>query len=427
MGRDVCYVAPSSPMVDRIIWSPLKKICMDQYGLKDESDINNSKKTITFKNGIRINCLSAQTGLKGLNASLIVADEAAEFDEEAIQELSNRIRPAVGDPTSGGRMILISTPEGKNGFYKFYEEALKHPDEWIVIHLNYLQMKSQSRKWIETQRDLLSPLKFARDMMCDWGSVEDQFYYAFNKSMLVAETKDRGKELYSFHDFNKRVMCAIIAQVVGESHTRTGTLEILKSYAIPECGTEQLAQKIREDFPKREIKSFMDMSGSDLNRDTTSVFGVTDKTILEQYGFRIQNSKRSMPRIGDTDNSSNAFINQRRLLVPIYETKVVDALETFHYVDGNRKELVKYSEVKSAHIDGLGDCLRYGIHFLFPMNHTQEHHVDTYIDSDMRHQSVPGQEYIDNYDYDPDTGQQTKESIIREMLKEVQPDEEYWC
>ena len=288
-------------------------------------------------------------------------------------------------------------------------------------------MKSQSRKWIETQRDLLSPLKFARDMMCDWGSVEDQFYYAFNKSMLVAETKDRGKELYSFHDFNKRVMCAIIAQVVGESHTRTGTLEILKSYAIPECGTEQLAQKIREDFPKREIKSFMDMSGSDLNRDTTSVFGVTDKTILEQYGFRIQNSKRSMPRIGDTDNSSNAFINQRRLLVPIYETKVVDALETFHYVDGNRKELVKYSEVKSAHIDGLGDCLRYGIHFLFPMNHTQEHHVDTYIDSDMRHQSVPGQEYIDNYDYDPDTGQQTKESIIREMLKEVQPDEEYWC
>ena len=30
---------------------------------------------------------------------------------------------------------------------------------------------------------------------------------------------------------------------------------------------------------------------------------------------------------------------------------------------------MKYTEQKYAHIDGLGDCIRYGIHYLFPITH----------------------------------------------------------
>ena len=425
-NRDICYIAPSNPMVDRIIWNPLKRLCIEQYGLEDEKDINNSKKSITFKNGIRINCLSAETGLKGMNASLIVCDEAAEFSEESLQEITNRVRPKVGDPSSGGRIIAISTPEGKNQFYKLYEIALQHPDEWIVFHLNYKQMRSQSKEWIEKQRYLLSPLKFQRDFECDWGSVEDQFFMAWKKVMAVDKVEDRNKALYSFHDFNKRVMCCVIAQIVGEQYSKKGQIEVLKFYAIKDCGTEQLARKVREDFPKREIKAIMDMSGAQLNRDTTSVFGVTDKTILEQYGFRIQNSRKSNPLISDTDNSSNAFINQGRLIVPVYETKLIESLETYHYVDASRKELVKYKEADLAHIDGGGDCLRYGIHHLFPMIHDQTNEISTYIDSDDRHYRGPGSEYIDNLQYDPKTGLPTADSIVKEMMREVQQEDEYW-
>ena len=69
------------------------------------------------------------------------------------------------------------------------------------------------------------------------------------------------------------------------------------------CGTEQLAQQIREDYPRRRIYSVIDMSGAQTNRDTTSTFGVTDRTLyLEKYGFTIINSKRSNPLISDTDN-----------------------------------------------------------------------------------------------------------------------------
>jgi hypothetical protein len=425
-NRDILYVAPTYPMLERIIWGPLKRACIEDWGLQDEKDINNSKKIITFSSGIKIHCVSAESGLKGINAGLIMADEAAEFSEEALQELSNRIRPVPGQADSQGRMILISTPEGKNAFHSIYEVAILNPDRWVAIHKNYKQMRVQSKKWILEQQYLLSPLKFKKDLECDWGSVEDQFYYTWKKDYIRLDILDRNRELYSFHDFNKKCMTAIVAQVIGDMRTKSGKIEVLKSYAVQDCSTEQLAQIIRTDFPKRKINSIMDVSGSQLNRDTTSAFGITDRTILESYGFRIINNAKSNPLISDSDNSSNAFIAQGRLSIPYSEQQLIDAIETYHYEDGTRKALVKYKESKFMHIDGLGDCLRYGIHYLFPMQHDDQSSEPMYIDSDNRNYKMPGQQYIDNYAYDTKTGLPTAQSIVEDMMRVAQPDDEYW-
>lgn len=418
-GKDILYVAPTAPMISRIIWKDLKQRCMTMWGLEDEKQINNSSKTITFPNGIRIFCLSSETGLKGINAGLIVADEAAEFTDESLQELSNRIRPSPGESEAQGRLILISTPEGKNAFYDWYQHALNHPERWTVLHKTWEQMRVQPKKWIEEQKYLLSPLKFAKDLECDWGSVQDQFYYTWKRTMAVPEpTVDRGRELYSFHDFNKRVMTTVVAQVVGDIRTNTGKLEILKSYAIPDCGTEGMALQIRSDFPQRTINCIMDRSGSQLNRDTTSAFGTTDQTILEKYGFRILNTAKSNPFISDTDNSSNAFIQQGRLIIPQTETKLLDALETYHYEDGTRKQLVKYSDAKYAHIDGLGDCIRYGIHYLFPMTHATSN-MPEYLDGDNSFYSEPGAGYMTQDIIRTVNGVPTVEALIRSTMEDI--------
>lgn len=423
-GRDILYVAPTAPMIARIIWKDLKQRCITMWGLEDEKQINNSSKTITFPNGIRIFCLSSETGLKGINAGLIVADEAAEFTDESLQELSNRIRPQPGETEAQGRLILISTPEGKNAFFDWYQHALAHPERWIVLHKTWEQMRVQPKKWIEEQCYLLSPLKFKKDLECDWGSVQDQFYYAWRRTMAVeTPTIDRGRELYSFHDFNKRVMTAVVAQVIGDIRSASGKLEILKTYAIPDCGTESMAQRIRADFPQRTINCIMDRSGSHLNRDTTSAFGTTDQTILEKYGFRIINTAKGNPLISDTDNSSNAFISQGRLIIPQTETKLLDALETYHYEDANRKQLVKYSDAKYAHIDGLGDCIRYGIHYLFPMSHAQSS-MPEYMDGESGFYVEPGQQYMTQDIIRTREGVPTVEYLLRKQ--ELEGDETWF-
>jgi hypothetical protein len=69
-------------------------------------------------------------------------------------------------------------------------------------------------------------------------------------------------------------------------------------------------------------------------------------------------------------------------------------LSTYHFEDGTRKKLVKYTEQRYAHIDGLGDCLRYGIHHLFPITHEQK--FPEFIGMDPRYvvASMPGIQHM---------------------------------
>ena len=422
-GKDIIYSAPTGAMIKSLIWEPLKKSCINHFGLEDGKDINNSELTIKFPNGVFIRCKSAEQreNLRGLNVGVWIADEAALYTADTLQEISNRLRPKVGQPDTQGRLIVISTPNGAGPLYDLFKLALAMPDKYVVRHYNYEQMRSGNRNFIEEQKRILSPLKFAQDYLCHWESVADQFFYAWNKDKYCSEIVDRGGDLYTFHDFNKRVMCATVAQITKEGQ-KDGKMEILKSYAIPDCSTEGIAQAIREDFPRRRINSIIDMSGTQVNRDTTSPFGVTDRILLEQYGFTIVNTRKSNPLITDTDNTSNAFINRGGLVVKPDDKFLIEALQTYHFEDATRKRLVKYTEQKYAHIDGLGDCIRYGIHYLFPISHTSLP-IGEYVGMDQRlaRMGTPGIDHMPHSPLYP--GGPTWEEI---MGNEEQPDHMTW-
>ena len=418
-GKDIIYSAPTGGMIKSLIWEQLKQSCMNHFNLKDGEDINNSDMTIKFPNGVFIRCKSAEQreNLRGLNVGVWIADEAALYTSETLQEITNRLRPRVGQPDTAGRLIVISTPNGTGPLYDLFKFALEKPDKYIVRHYNYQEMRSGNKQFIDEQKRILSPLKFNQDYMCQWESVADQFYYTFDKHKHTGEIVDRGGDIYTFHDWNKRVMCAIVAQVhkAGEN---IGTMEILKSYAIPDCGTEGIASAIRDDFPRRRINSIIDMSGTQTNRDTTSPFGVTDRTIIEKYGFTIINSRKSNPLITDTDNSVNAFIQRGGLRVKPDDKYLLEALQTYHFEDATRKRLVKYTEQKYAHIDGLGDALRYGIHHLFPIAHDSLPYAE-YIGMDTKLMNLarPGLQHMPDsplYPGGPSWGQILGEENIDE-------------
>ena len=75
------------------------------------------------------------------------------------------------------------------------------------------------------------------------------------------------------------------------------------------------------------------------------------------------------------------------------DNELLEALGTYHFEDGSRKKLVKYTEQQYAHIDGLGDCIRYGIHHLFPIVHDSTG-IPDYITNDTRYNIRPGIEHL---------------------------------
>ena len=395
-GKDIIYSAPTGAMIKSLIWEPLKQSCMKHFGLIDGKDINNSELTIKFPGGVFIRCKSAEQreNLRGLNVGVWIADEAALYTQDTLQEITNRLRPKVGQPDTAGRLIVISTPNGNGPLYDLFQMAAQMPSKYIVRHFNYLQMRAGNRNFIEEQKRILSPLKFQQDYMCSWDQVENQFFYTWDKhKYCIEKIEDSMGDLYSFHDFNKRRMTAVIAQVTNP-RKNNGKIEILKSYAINDCSTEGIAQAIRIDFPQRRINSIIDMSGTQVNRDTTSPFGITDRVLLEKYGFTIVNNRNSNPLITDTDNTSNAFINRGGLVVQSDDKILLESLGTYHFEDGSRKKLVKYMEQAYAHIDGLGDCIRYGIHHLFPINHAEGAIDQNYVTDSTTNYHRPGGRYM---------------------------------
>jgi hypothetical protein len=99
--------------------------------------------------------------------------------------------------------------------------------------------------------------------------------------------------------------------------------------------------------------------------------------------------------VSDTDNTVNSFINRNGLFVKKDDKFLLEALTTYHFEDGSRKRLVKYTEQKYAHIDGLGDALRYGIHHLFPITHG-DMNIKEYVGMDQRYARMnrPGLEHM---------------------------------
>ena len=97
-GKDIIYSAPTGAMIKSLIWEPLKKSCIEHFGLIDGKDINNSELTIKFPSGVFIRCKSAEQreNLRGLNVGVWVADEAALYTADTLQEITNRLRPKVG-------------------------------------------------------------------------------------------------------------------------------------------------------------------------------------------------------------------------------------------------------------------------------------------------------------------------------------------
>ena len=67
---------------------------MENFGLRDGKDINNSELTIKFPNGVFIRCKSAEMkeNLRGLNVGMWVADEASLYSQETLQEITNRLK-----------------------------------------------------------------------------------------------------------------------------------------------------------------------------------------------------------------------------------------------------------------------------------------------------------------------------------------------
>ena len=125
---------------------------------------------LELSNGARVVCLPGrESTVRGFSApTLVIEDEASRVPDD----LYMAIRPMLA--TSGGRLVLLSTPFGKRGH--FHQEWAEGGPEWERFKVTADQCPRIDPGWLAKERATIGDWWFSQEFLCEFMEAEDQLF-----------------------------------------------------------------------------------------------------------------------------------------------------------------------------------------------------------------------------------------------------------
>ncbi len=123
-----------------------------------------------FSNDARIVALPGKEAtIRGFSGvDLLIIDEASRVSDELYQA----VRPMLA--VSGGRIVLLTTPAGKRGF--FHTEWTEGGDEWQRVKITARECPRISSEWLEAERQRIGDWWYRQEYMCEFVETLDQVF-----------------------------------------------------------------------------------------------------------------------------------------------------------------------------------------------------------------------------------------------------------
>ncbi len=163
-GGRAWWVAPSYP-VAMVGWRMVRKLSQRIPGVK----IKQGDYMIEYPLGgeVRVRSADNPNSLRGEGLDLVVLDECAFMKEETWNEA---IRPALSDRL--GRAVFISTPKGRNWFWRLYQNGINGEEGWRSWQLPTSSNPYINTVEIEAAKSQLPELIFRQEYLAEF--IDDQ-------------------------------------------------------------------------------------------------------------------------------------------------------------------------------------------------------------------------------------------------------------
>jgi hypothetical protein len=146
-----------------------------------------SARSLQLANGSRVLALpSSADTIRGFTPSLVIGDEAAFFESDAVYAA---VRPML--IVSGGRLVLLSTPNGRRGF--FHAAWTDESGEWERFNITADQCPRIRAEDLERERRSLPAWLFRQEYACEFVETVESYFTA---SSIQSALVDDGEVLW---------------------------------------------------------------------------------------------------------------------------------------------------------------------------------------------------------------------------------------
>jgi len=158
-----------------------------------------NKGSMELENGSKILASSTSaSAVRGMSFNIIFLDEFAFIPNHIAEQFFSSVYPTISSGKST-KVIIISTPNGMNMFYKLWHDAELGRNEYVTTEVHWSQVPGRDENWKEQTIANTSLRQFTQEFECEFlGSVDTLISAAKLRSMSYDEplSSSKGLKIY---------------------------------------------------------------------------------------------------------------------------------------------------------------------------------------------------------------------------------------
>jgi len=335
----VLVMAPNYSL-SQISWEFQRKL-LKKFDIELER-ANAKDKVLELINGstIRMGSVSQADSVVGRSYDLILFDEAA-LDDRGEEAFNIQLRPTLDKLNS--KVIFISTPRGKNWFWKFYERGFSDDfPEWVSIHSDWRENPRVSEKDIEQARKGMSDAEYRQEYLAEFTVKEGKIWLFAKENVKDISLSDLGNyDVIAGLDIGFRDATAFVVILVADD-----VFYIVDEYQASGKTTAEHGKAIKELIDKWDIDFvYIDSAAQQTKYD-----------LLVNFDIGTINAKKS---ILDGLGYVASLVENDRVIVDKKCSNVIDTFD--NYVWDTRVGLIK-EKPKHDDFSHMADAIRYALY-----------------------------------------------------------------
>ena len=158
-----------------------------------------NKGNVELENGSKILAAStSSSAVRGMSFNIIFLDEFAFVPNHIAEQFFSSVYPTISSGKST-KVIIISTPNGMNMFYKLWHDAERGKNEYVTTEVHWSQVPGRDAAWKEQTIKNTSERQFEQEFECNFlGSVDTLISAAKLRAMVYEDPVERrnGLDVY---------------------------------------------------------------------------------------------------------------------------------------------------------------------------------------------------------------------------------------